>query len=442
MKFSFAVRLSLIIIFGLAALTLSLAVLNYVQRGQAIKDVPRLPLPEQVTAMVDLFESAPLDKRAILLKAFNTSNTQVSVTETEPNSLDRPRLIAVERPLTRFLQQLGGREVRAYADQTKGIGLQANEPFFLPSEFTVVIKLVSQDYLVLNIRDTINTRVFGVPPGFWAGIGGFVIAMVMMIAVLREIGPLQKLAKAVTRFSKTAEPEMVAEKGARDVQQVIRAFNQMQQKIDRLLRGRVFMLSAISHDIRTYLTRFRLRSEKINDPELKNAMVSNIEDMSNLIDEALELARATTGKMLKEKLDLLDILRSECEKASLSDGDVVLFNKVAEPLIIYADELSVRRVFSNILDNALKYGKRAEVHLMKQGEKAVVWVEDYGTGIPAAYRNTVFEPFQRIETSRNRETGGAGLGLAIAYELASQNEARLSISEGPHGGARLVVEFI
>lgn len=420
---------------------MGLVVITYIQRGQAVKGVPRMPLPDQVKSMVTLLEQADPEQRILLLKAFNTSRTQVTILKNPPKQADRIRLTTVERPIYRFLYEIGGRDVKAYTEKINTKAIDTNENFYLPSEFSIVIKLQSEEYLVLNIRDVLNARVFGVPPGFWAGVAGFLIAAYMMYAVWKELGPLQKLTKAVERFSKNAEPVMVEEKGAKDVRTVIQTFNQMQQKIDRLLRGRTFMLSAISHDMRTYLTRFRLRVEKVSDEPVKEALISNIEDMSHLIEEALELSRATTKKAEKTNLNLVSLIRSECEKASVKDDDIQLFENTTEPLIVFADELSVRRILSNILDNALKYGERAEVHVMKKDKAAIIWIDDHGKGIPEEYHTKIFEPFQRIETSRNRETGGTGLGLAIAYELANQNEAGLSISSSPYGGARLVIEF-
>ncbi|MGH1351861.1 MAG: ATP-binding protein [Methyloligellaceae bacterium] len=440
MRLTFASRIALIIVSGFMALSVGTAIFQYLLRAEALKDMPGLPFVEQIVSMVQLLEKAPPTDRRILLRALNTSKTQVLIKEHKPEPGKYRRIYRLERHLTRFLNNIGGRPVVAYANSDSNRPFSRNAQFFLPTEFSVQISLQTGDYLILNIKDTLNMRLFGIPPGFWAGIFGFLAATFVVIAVTREIGPLKRLAQSVQNFSHNASPVMIEEKGAQEVKSVISAFNQMQRRIDLLMRGRVFMLSAISHDMRTYLTRFRLRVEKVDDP-VKQSLISDIEDMSKLIDESLELARTANGHLAPGNINFTELLHSECRKAVVNEMKVEFIGDRNAPAWVYADELSLRRILANLIDNAIKYGDRAQVQLVVKEGYALAQIDDFGPGVPLAERENIFEPFQRLETSRNRATGGAGLGLAIAQELAIRNEGKLSVTDSPTGGARFIAEF-
>jgi signal transduction histidine kinase len=175
----------------------------------------------------------------------------------------------------------------------------------------VVYPLTSGGVLVAETVDELTVRVLGLPPGFWAGILGFVVAALALYAVVRETSPLARLARSVERFGEAIEPAPVPERGAREVRALIVAFNHMQSRIADLVRGRTFMLAAISHDLRTYLTRLRLRVEMVADADVRERATRDVEDMNALLEDALAFARTSFNGAAGESVDVVGVVRLE-----------------------------------------------------------------------------------------------------------------------------------
>jgi signal transduction histidine kinase len=209
----------------------------------------------------------------------------------------------------------------------------------------------------------------------------------------------------------------------------------MQERIAGLVRGRTVLLGAISHDLKTYLTRLRLRAETIPEPEQQERTVRDLDDMTALIEDALALARGASVSERREEVDIADLIAKEI--ADRKDGRLRLRDAPARPAMVRGDAVALRRLMANLIDNALRYGAGAEVAVEDAGAEIVVLIDDDGPGIPALERSAVFEPFYRVEPSRSRETGGAGLGLAIARAIVEAHGGRIGADGAPEGGARI-----
>jgi signal transduction histidine kinase len=300
------------------------------------------------------------------------------------------------------------------------------------------VPLADGEFLVAETVDDLTVRVLGLPPGFWAGIIGFLVAALALYAVVRETIPLSRLARSVDRFAEAIEPVPVPIGGAREVRSLIGAFNRMQSRIAELVRNRTFMLAAISHDLRTYLTRLRLRVEMMPDADMRERATRDVEEMDALLNDALTFARTSFANGRSERVDLVDIVRRECAERSAA-GSNVKADLPSTPLTIWGESAALARVAGNLIDNALKYGGEAMVTVSQHGAEAVMLVDDRGPGIPAAERERIFEPFLRLEASRNRDRGGAGLGLAIARHLILSLAGTIAVEDRPGGGARFRV---
>jgi signal transduction histidine kinase len=219
---------------------------------------------------------------------------------------------------------------------------------------------------------------------------------------------------------------------------LIQAFNRMQSRIAELVRNRSFMLGAISHDLRTYLTRLRLRIELMPDADARERATRDVEGMQNLVEDALMFARGTFGADEQRPVDLGALVRRECAER---DGGKVRLSAPAEPVTVTGDAAALARVVGNLVDNALKYGEAAEVSAARCGDLAEIIIDDHGPGIPAGERERIFEPFRRLEESRNRERGGAGLGLAIARQVIESHRGTIRVEDRPGGGARFRVQL-
>jgi signal transduction histidine kinase len=240
------------------------------------------------------------------------------------------------------------------------------------------------------------------------------------------------LADAADRLDITSAGDPLPEQGSSEVRVATRAFNRMQKRIYEDVRERTGMLAAITHDLQTPLTRLRLRLEKLPDETLRNKLVGDMQSMQQMLQEGLELARSLDSGESTQLLDLDSLLDSLCSDAVEAGQQADYIEHTAVQL--QAHPLALRRAFSNLLDNAVKYGQRAEVSLSRDAGRCLVRIRDFGPGIPPELLEIVFTPFYRIEHSRSRESGGTGLGLSIARNIVLRHNGELTLTNHPSGG--------
>ncbi len=244
--------------------------------------------------------------------------------------------------------------------------------------------------------------------------------------------PLRQLADAADRLDIARASEPLPEQGSNEVRVATRAFNRMQKRIYDDVRERTGMLAAITHDLQTPLTRLRLRLEKLPDKALRNKLVGDMQAMQQMLQEGLELARSLDTSEPAQLLDLDSLLDSLCSDAVEAGQQVDYTERTAVRL--QAHPLALRRALSNLLDNAVKYGQRAEVSLSRDARHCHIRIRDFGPGIPQELLENVFTPFYRIEHSRSRETGGTGLGLSIARNIVLRHNGELVLTNRAEGG--------
>ncbi len=192
--------------------------------------------------------------------------------------------------------------------------------------------------------------------------------------------------------------------------------------------------------MKTYITRLRLRAETLEDDDRRTRTARDLDDMAALIDDALAVARGGSVSDRRERVELRELLRTEIDERP---GEAITLREAPNTsgLAVMGDPVALRRLFSNLIDNALRYGSKAEVELARHDEMIEINIDDNGPGIPEAERQAVFEPFYRLEQSRSRETGGSGLGLAIARQIVDAHGGAIAIAQSPQGGARIVVSL-
>ncbi|PTT61283.1 ATP-binding protein [Stenotrophomonas sp. HMWF003] len=273
----------------------------------------------------------------------------------------------------------------------------------------------------------------------------FLTLLVLAIAVLAYIvarmasAPLQRLAAAAAALGDDLQGAPMPVTGPLEVRRAAEAFNAMQKRLQRHLGERTQMLAAITHDLQTPVTRLRLRLENVADETLRERLVGDLAAMQALIREGLELARSAESAEQRAALDLDSLLESIVEDAVEAGADV-RFDKPSGAVLMLRP-LAMHRLFSNLVDNAVTYGQSARVSVEQDAERVVVRIRDSGPGLDGDELEAVFDPFVRLETSRSRETGGAGLGLTIARALAEKDGARLVLRNHPQGGLEAVVEW-
>ena len=439
-RLGFTGRIMAIVLLALLAMLAVSTGLGYVARKRGAIDSTPMLLPARAAAIVEVLESTPPERRKTALRALSSDDLRVSFRDHPPPPDPRmERLPAVEQAIAPYFAEVGGREVVALLapeSVPRWRQLRLGQYWLASREpLKVAIGLSTGGYAVLESRGDIGPRIWGMPPGFTIGALGALVGLAAIIAIMREARPLRRLSGSVARFADGAVPDPVQARGAPEIRRLIGAVNDMQERIAGLVKGRTILLGAISHDLKTFLTRLRLRVEQIPDPDQQARGARDLDDMTALIEDALALARGAAVSERREEVDVARLLAQQVADRK----EVSLSVASSAPAKVRGDAVALRRLFANLLDNALRYGASAEVMLERSGSQVVVSVDDDGPGIPAIERSAVFEPFYRIEPSRSRETGGAGLGLAIARAIAEAHGGRISADAAPKGGARIRV---
>lgn len=268
-----------------------------------------------------------------------------------------------------------------------------------------------------------------------------VAAVLLSAAFLarRITRPLAALSDAAERFGRGEQVGELEPAGPEDVARTIRAFNQMSSRLQRFVQDRTRMLAAVSHDLRTPITALRIRAEMIDDDELRGRMIGSLEEMERMVEGALQFARAEAVSEPTGPLELRQLVESALYEVEPAAAHWTLLPGPELPL--QGRPVALGRALRNLVENALRYGARAEVSLRREGDSALVVIEDSGPGIPEADQERVFEPYVRLEGSRSAETGGTGLGLAIARGIVRGHGGEVALSNRSAGGLRVVVSL-
>lgn len=271
------------------------------------------------------------------------------------------------------------------------------------------------------------------------GLMGLIVLAVSVWAVRRVTAPLGMLSAAADRLGRDVSAEPLAEAGTSEMQRAARAFNRMQERLRRLVESRTQMLAALSHDLRTPLTLLRLRAEEVDDSDERDKMLGTIAQMDDMIGTTLAFARDEVRAEPRRRVDVAALLASIVD--DMADAGLPVTMTPAAPLIHECQPGALKRAITNLLDNAVKYGKRAQAAITTTAKTIEITIDDEGPGIPDAELPRVFQPFYRVEDSRNRDTGGTGLGLAITQSIVQAHGGELTLANRPGGGLRALIKL-
>jgi signal transduction histidine kinase len=259
-----------------------------------------------------------------------------------------------------------------------------------------------------------------------------VILLIALYVVARSVTrPLSGLARAADRVGRGAREQPLPERGARELRRAAHAFNTMQDRLRRYFDSRTRVLAAMSHDLKTPLTRLRLQVETLEDPPLQARIGRELDEMEGMVREALALFRGVEDGEAAVPVDLNELLGKVRDEFADMGAKVTVAGRAAQPL--RGRPQALKRCLTNLVANAVKFGSRAEVEL-SDGPVVAIRVRDSGPGIPDAELERVFEPFYRVESSRNRDSGGTGLGLTIARDIAQAHGGTLTLRNRDSGG--------
>lgn len=269
---------------------------------------------------------------------------------------------------------------------------------------------------------------------------GIVVVFLCVWAVRRFALPLDQFAKAADEFGRDMDAPPIAVSGSPSMRKLIKAFNQMQARVRRLLRDRTQMLAAISHDLRTPITRLKLRAEYIEDKAQYDKVIADLDEMEHMITSILAFAREQNLQEPKQKFDLNALLESICDEQQDVGHDVV-FHGLDRRLAFSGRMVALKRAFNNLISNAIKYGQKANVMLAVKPSQVQIIVEDEGPGIPEEQLEKVFAPFYRVDQARSLKISGAGLGLAVARDIIRQHGGDIDLVNLPTRGLKVIVEL-
>jgi len=277
---------------------------------------------------------------------------------------------------------------------------------------------------------------------YWM-IGSSVVLIGIAVLFLRnQVRPIQKLAWAAENFGKGRSVSDFKPYGATEVRRAASAFIQMRERIDRQMQQRTEMLAGISHDLKTPLTRMRLQLAMMAKDADSEAMAGDLAEMERMLDEYLDFARGDSGDV-PEPADVAELAAEAVADAARARGAADRITYTASDAVsMSVKRNALKRCMVNLIDNALKYGKRVEVSLRRVGASRVeLTVDDDGPGIPQESREEAFRPFHRLDESRNLQTGGVGLGLAIARDIARAHGGDVTLAKSPLGGLRAIIRL-
>jgi signal transduction histidine kinase len=313
-----------------------------------------------------------------------------------------------------------------------------------PHEQRMVVGLLMPNGLWLNVEAAIKPLRPWHSPGFLVAFLSMTVAAALLTlwAVRRLTLPVRTLAAAAEALGRDVNAPPLPEAGPLEVATAAAAFNTMATRIRRFVQDRTEMLTAIGHDLRTPITRLKLRAEFMEDEELRRKMLADLDELESMVSATLAFGRDASTTEPVSPIDLAELLRTVLDEAGDARPEAVERLAFSGPshLTVRVRPLSLKRALSNLVTNALTYGSSANVRLIPAYQGMLrIEIEDDGPGIPASDLERVFEPFYRVEASRNNETGGVGLGLPIARNILRAHGGDVTLANRPTGGARAVV---
>ncbi len=462
---SVAGRSILVLLVGLSISHVASLLVYTAERGEALNLLYDRLVAERIALITRLVEGTPQTERQELLAVLDSPGLRIAERLQEPvtdevRETQRPHIL--EHILRLYLGNPDDGSVRVSFAAAPGNARQ--DDFFGPEnaaleEHAQEVRRYIEDHLAETaVAGTFQASVqlsdsswlyFASPLSIPKPLSyRMVLSMAIMLlavvvfaiwAVRRWTAPLATFAHAAERLGTDVTGPPLPESGLLEVRKAAHSMNQMQERIRRFVEDRTEMIAAIAHDLGTPITRLRLRAEYVEDEEQHQKMLADLNEMEDMIAATLAFAREEGATEPREVFDLNSLLQSICDDFS-DAGHTIEFQP--EGRLPYAFRLvALRRAFSNLLGNALSYGKKARVTILERSNAIVVQIDDEGPGIPEELLEEVFKPFRRLEVSRSRETGGTGLGLTVARTIIRGHGGDIAMKNRPEGGLRVEVRL-
>lgn len=420
-------RLVLLMASGLVLAQSIGAVMHLTERQRTIGTTVGHEFAQRVAAVHRAIDSQTGSERQALAERLSTPRQHVSVVAATPATA------SAMTETSEFLSRLA--EVLGPETNIRPVTLPRVGAF----AFDVYLELKSGGWL--RIEGSAPDEIFAWPVHLFGNLALMLAVVLVLIWFVARmtVKPLTQLAVAARGLGEDLHQAPLSEDDPSEVREAAQAFNAMQQRIRHDIEERERFLAAVSHDLKTPVTRLRLRSELLADENLRERTLRDLDEMQHMLTGSLDFLRGKAVDETVSPIDMVALLESLVDDQAELGREVSLTAPAS--LRFTGRPQALRRAIGNLIDNALKYGKRAAVELKAEDDGLRIVVEDEGPGLPDEELEKVFEPFYRVESSRNRETGGVGLGLAIVRQIARRHGGEVSLSTCPGGSLRATLRL-
>ena len=454
-----------IIVAMLLALGLSQIIgfmISWDERGRALYMAAKSEFLNRTASLAQLLETTPPALEDNILNASNTAYTRFWVSRDEPVDSTAWRHEAwtvLAQPLPTLSQSVNGqRRLERQASQAPypsgsivaaaaamahltWATLPAHAwPLSRPAKFLyldeskgmgIAVRLASGAWLNAAYSKTIPNSIWTSQTAISLAITAAILSLIAIFVARSIARPMRRLAVAAEALGRGESVKPLPESGPDDIRQTAEAFNRMQERLDRFVKDRTRMLAAISHDLRTPLTSLRLRAEFVTDPDVQEKMLTTISEIQTMTEATLAFVREEATAEATRAVDLSALVESLCDDLAELGHNVTFTEGAAINYRCRPDAL--RRAIRNLIENAVRYGECARVSVARTAKGIDIVVEDDAPGIPDEVMEQVFAPFYPLEDSRNRETGGVGLGLSTARAIARHHGGDVILSNRAKG---------
>jgi signal transduction histidine kinase len=424
------------------------------ERNRAVRAAMGLEAAGRAANVALLLDEAPQSLQSSILRSADSPLVRFRLGDKPTAS---PENNSAKHLLAQIRRILGGRsDTKIYGEVTHLINNTKWQTQQMPPEMRPMHEAMRAQHtepvrLVLSIELSdgrwLNVQsMFHRPGAQWSQTSVFSLllmvgAIVIVVWVMgrRIVRPMNALAEGAERLGRGMETEPLPVTGPREVRDTIEAFNRMQTRLTRFVSDRTQLLAALGHDLRSPLTAMRIRLELLEESEDSIRLSAMVDEMQTMVEATLEFARSAAQSEPMAEVDMADLLYELVEDVKVGGSEASL--STAKTLLLTVRPTALKRALRNLIDNAIRYAGSVDVRLSQVNGMAQIEFADHGPGLPDDQMARVFEPFVRLEDSRNRDTGGTGLGLAIARTIVQSHGGNIVLSNRPEGGLLATVQI-
>jgi len=444
-------RLFAVLLLGLIIAQMASTFIVLLDRGQLLYDSIEENLINKTSGIALLLNSIPADSRESLLPLLSNKNLRlylsdnaISGSNKEKSKSPAAQLVTqqLQRKLpqkTKVLVSLDGSLMGTAQMQNHMAKMMGKIPDHMAGKmhsmaFTFHIQIRLNDRSWIIFERGVDRALFNWPIKLLSVLVILLLSVIVLsyFAVKSLIQPLKQLRDAAEGLGKDILQQPLPENGPIEVQQTAKAFNTMQRRLRRYIDDRAHILSSISHDLKTPLTRLRLRAELLDDDEQRDKTLTDLDDMEMMVNATLDFMRGIANNEKNQAIDINALLESLQADAQELGHHIVLKGNAND--LYFGKPVALKRCIENLLNNAVRYAHNVVMAVKQQSDSLIICICDDGPGIPESDLSQIFEPFYRLEKSRAKHTGGTGLGLGIARNIARAHGGDIVLFNKESGG--------